>query len=119
PDLFLTGDCRINGQGRAHLDLRLPMGPAHSPLVSEITLYELPATALNHLTNELVHIDAVEGTIHGVAMQLSGDDHAASGVVDIHYENLKVALSDEVKHAGLLSAAANLVVRAHNMPDRP
>ena len=119
PDLVLTGDCRINGQGRAHLDLRLPMGPAQSPLVSEITLYELPATALNHLTNELVHIDAVEGTIHGVAMQLSGDDHAASGVVDIHYEDLKVALSQEVKHAGLLSAAANLVVRAHNMPDRP
>ena len=28
------------------------MGPAQSPLVSEITLYELPATALNHLTNE-------------------------------------------------------------------
>lgn len=119
PELHLTGTCGINGQGNARLDLRLPMGPENAPVQAEVTLNGLPAPTLNHLTDELVHVDAVAGTIHHVRMRLAGDDRSATGVVDIHYEDLKVALTDKVKHAGVLSAAANLVVRAHNMPDRP
>ena len=119
PDLHLVGSCSINGQGHAELDLLMPMGPANAPFTADVDMRELPAPTLNHLTDDLVHVDAVAGTIHRVKMHMRGDDRSASGEVDIRYEDLKVALNEEVEHSGLLSAAANLAIREHNMPDRP
>ena len=118
PDLHLHGNARIMGHGQAMLDLRMPMRSADQELTINAHLEDLPASYLNRMTDNLVHVNATSGHIHLVDMRMNGDDKGASGTMDMRYEDLHMELNSSVEHAGLLSTVANMIVRTQNMPQQ-
>ncbi|MBL7982547.1 MAG: hypothetical protein JNL52_12145 [Flavobacteriales bacterium] len=116
PDLHLVGSAHV-GHARAQVDIRMPMASAHTTVDVHVRLKGFPATDMNRMTDELLHVTATQGTIHLVDMRMRGDDQRATGTIDLHYEDLAMQLGTEIKHAKLLTKVANMAVRGSNMPN--
>lgn len=115
PDLYLRGSTHL-GHGRARVEMSMPVGQDRTTLNVHVVLTGFPASDMNRMTDDLLHVKATRGTIHRVEMRMQGDNHRASGSIDMHYDSLVMELGTRVKHAKVLSALANLVVRGSNMP---
>lgn len=114
-DLILRGSARLYERGSLELVMRMPMDSAVDRLTATATLRDLPFQVLNRMTDNRTHVTALDGRIHRVEVSFEGTDAQASGTVDVHYEDLKLQVSD-VKHARTLSLLANTAVRSRNMP---
>lgn len=115
-DLVLHGAARLSGHGQATLDLRMPMRSDNAELTIDARVEDLEASILNRMTDDLVHVNATSGHIHLLDLHMEGNNERASGKVDMRYKDLHMELNSSVKHSGLLSKVANMVVRTNNMP---
>ena len=114
-DLHVYGTARIEGKARAMLDIRMPMS-GDTTLQMHARVEELSASLLNRMTDDLVNVNATSGKIHLLDMHMQGDDEKATGTLDMHYDDLTMALNSSVERAGLLSKVANMVIRSSNIP---
>lgn len=115
PDLRLEGSARV-GSATAELDMRMPMHAEHTTVDARVLLRGFPASGMNRMTDDLLHVEATHGIIHLVDLRMTGDEDRAHGTIDMRYEDLELKLGSEIKHAKLLSKVANTVVRTSNMP---
>ncbi len=115
PDLHLAGSAHV-GHARAQVDIRMPMASAHTTVHVHVRLKGFPATDMNRMTDDLLHVTATQGTIHLVDLHMRGDNERATGTIDMQYQDLAMQLGTEIKHAKLLTKVANMAVRSNNMP---
>lgn len=115
PDLHLVGTARV-GRANARLDLRMPMHRDHTSVTAHVLLTGFPANGMNRMTDDLLHVEATSGMLHRVEMRMHGDEHRATGTLDMHYQDLHLELGPQIKHAKVFSFVANTVVRTANMP---
>ena len=115
PDLHLVGTARV-GRASARLDLRMPMQRERSTVTAHVLLTGFPANGMNRMTDDLLHVEATAGMLHRVEMNMHGDEHRATGTVDMRYEDLHLRIGPQIKHAKVFSFVANTVVRTANMP---
>lgn len=115
PDLHLLGSAHV-GHARAQVDIRMPMNSAHTTVDVHVRLKGFPATDMNRMTDDLLHVTATQGIIHLVDLRMHGDNDRATGTIDMHYEDLAMELGTQIKHAKLLTKVANMAVRGSNMP---
>lgn len=117
PDLHLKGEARLHGRGELLLDMRCNMTGADDLITAHAAVRNLPFEVLNRMTDNLVHVKATDGRLQLVELRFNGDRHKAQGSVDVHYKDLKLALSPSVEHARALSFLANTLVRSNNLPE--
>ena len=115
PDLHLLGSAHV-GHARAKVDIRMPMNSARTTVDVHVRLKGFPATDMNRMTDELLHVTATQGIIHLVDLRMHGDNHRATGTIDMHYEDLALELGTQIRRAKLLTKVANMAVRGSNMP---
>jgi hypothetical protein len=116
PVLRLAGTAKLAGHGLVELDMRLPM-TLEDPTVSlHAQLHNVPFDVVNRMTDKLVKVKATAGRIHRVDMRMDGNDISATGMVEVHYEDLHLELNSTKDPTKLLSLLANTVVRKTNMP---
>lgn len=115
-ELHLTGQLRLWDKAPAQVDIRQTHSPQGARIEGRVHLKNLQARELNHITDELVRIQATEGSIHSVDLHMRGDDRSAQGTVHMHYEGLKLKVEPARPHAGLLSLLANAVIHSSNVP---
>lgn len=115
PDLHLTGSAHV-GHARAQVDIRMPMRGARTTVDVHVRLKGFPATDMNRMTDDLLHVTATSGTIHLVDLRMRGDNDRATGTIDMQYEDLAMQLGAQIKHAKVLTKLANMAVRSSNMP---
>lgn len=124
PSFIITGSTDFLGKSTIVLRLDFPILDPHDKFHAKGTITHVRATDLNNILGNMVYAEFKEGDIHKVSFQLTADDEHATGTVDAHYNNLKIALLDtasvnrrrehiEKKFLGLL---ANTVVRSNNEP---
>jgi hypothetical protein len=115
PDLHLAGTAHV-GHGRAQVDIRMPMGGARTTVGVHVLLKGFPATDMNRMTDDLLHVTATGGTIHLVDLHMRGDNDRATGTIDMQYQDLAMEIGAQIKHAKVLTKVANAAVRSSNMP---
>jgi len=115
PDLHLVGTAHV-GHARAQVDIRMPMRGDRTTVDVHVRLKGFPATDMNRMTDELLHVTATQGTIHLVDLRMHGDNERATGTIDMQYQDLAMELGAQIKHAKLLTKVANTVMRGSNMP---
>lgn len=115
-ELHLTGHLRLWDKAPAQVDIHQSHSAQGARIEGRVHLKNLQARELNHITDELVRIQATEGSIHSVDLHMQGDDRSAQGTVHMHYEGLKLKVEPARPHAGLLSLLANAVIHSSNVP---
>lgn len=115
PDLHLVGSTHV-GHAQAQVDIRMPMQAAQATVDVHVRLKGFPATDMNRMTDDLLHVTATDGIIHLVDLRMQGDNDRATGTIDMQYEDLAMQLGAQIKHAKVLTKLANTAVRSSNMP---
>lgn len=115
-DLHLHGNGRIEGQGKAQLDMRMDMHPGSTGITLQARISSLPFAVLNRMTDELMHVSATAGSIHHVELHMHGNAKRARGTVKMHYEDLHLSVEKGIHHARPLGLLANALIRGNNMP---
>ena len=81
-------------------------------------------SVFSKMLKPVANIDILEGELQSTKLKLKGNRNRMWGTLDVHYENAKIEVLsvDEENHKhkrGLLSFAANTVVRSNNIPGTP
>lgn len=124
PAFTISGSTDFLNKSTIVLQLDFPILDRQQKFYAKGTITNVKATDLNNILGNMVYAEFKEGDIHKVSFQMTADEEHASGTMDAHYNNLKIALLDtahvnkrkEHFEKRLLGLLANAVVKRNNEP---
>lgn len=117
--LQVDATASIQERSRIEVNYSAPLSSVRDEFTVRARLHQLPFSTFNRMTDSLLEVKVNSGRIHWLDMKMRGDNDAADGTLDLHYEDLEVeirAVNDDGAARWLVNNAAKALVRSTNMP---
>lgn len=124
PEMIMQTTTTVMGKGELKAKFTFPMDQQNGFHTIEGSLTDLPATALNAVTEKIAYVRAESGYIHSMNFSMTLTNDASAGELTMDYENLKISVlgknSDGTqKTKGLKSFLANALKIKNSNHEKP
>jgi hypothetical protein len=116
-EMVANATARMYENTSINFKYRAPLNSKSDQFFVEAQIGEIPFTALNKMTDDLLSVKATAGKIHSMELKMQGNEDKATGTLDLDYEDLHIDLSphEEKWHKGLLkNLLGNALVKKKN-----
>jgi hypothetical protein len=122
PEMHLIATAWVYQKAPIHFDFRTALFDSSDRFSVKARIGPLPFTVFNAMTNDLLLVRAVDGTIGGIDYTFDADHGKGQGRVDMEYAGLKVRIArrDGSGNENVLkSFLVNQAIRTKNTRDGP
>lgn len=119
--LVVKATARVYEKTTIEMHLRAPLASRNDAFTVEAEVGEIPFSALNRMTEDLLNVKATSGQIHRMRLKMSGNEDRATGDLDLEYDDLRIdlAANDGKKENGFFkNLLGNALIKKENSTDR-